>query len=150
MGSREFREERMRGPAVSDRFPSQPLRNWSRRVDDASLDGVDRSKCTPARATIKVDMTAHEVQIDEAQLHLISKALADPKRFEMLQKIAKCKDANCSDARDWTGLAPATVSHHLKELENAGLVHVERVGKFAHLTLRRDVWNAYLQRLASL
>lgn len=47
-------------------------------------------------------------------------------------------------------LSPATVSHHLKELQMAGLVAVEREGRGMRLILRRDVWNAYLQQLGSL
>jgi ArsR family transcriptional regulator, arsenate/arsenite/antimonite-responsive transcriptional repressor len=94
---------------------------------------------------------ARLTKLDANQFALISKALADPNRFEMLQKIAASKEApTCSCMRDWLGLAPATISHHLKELENAGLVRVERDGKFAHITLRRDVLNLYLQRLSSL
>ena len=100
---------------------------------------------------IKLDMAAREIQLDDRQLTLISKALADPKRFSMLQKIGEAKEApTCSSVCHWTGLAPATVSHHLKELENAGLVNVERNGKFAYLTLRHDVWRAYLRRLSAL
>ncbi len=96
-------------------------------------------------------MRARDVQIDDRQLGMISKALADPKRFEILQRIAASKDApTCSCVCDWTGLAPATVSHYLKELDDAGLIHIERHGKFAHLALRREVWNAYLKRLSSL
>jgi ArsR family transcriptional regulator len=96
-------------------------------------------------------MGASEVTINDQQFALISKALADPKRFEMLQRIGASEEAStCSCVRDWTGLAPATVSHHLKELDNAGLVNVKRSGKFAYITLRRDVWNAYLKRLAVL
>ena len=96
-------------------------------------------------------MRARELRLDANQLAAISKALGDPKRFEMLQRIGASGDApTCSCVCDWTGLAPATVSHHLKELDNAGLVNVERDGKFAHLTLRRDVWEAYLKRLATL
>jgi ArsR family transcriptional regulator len=96
-------------------------------------------------------MQGREVQLEDRQFTLISKALADPKRFEMLQKIGQSKQApSCSCVCEWVGLAPATVSHHLKELENAGLVNVEREGKFAYLTLRRDVWKAYLKRLSVL
>jgi ArsR family transcriptional regulator len=90
-------------------------------------------------------------ELDEKQFTLISKAIADPKRYEMLQKIGASREApTCSCVCEWTGLAPATVSHHLKELDRAGLVNVERDGKFAYLTLRRDVWNAYLKRLSAL
>ena len=96
-------------------------------------------------------MSDRDFQLDDRQFTLISKAIADPKRFEMLQRIGESKDApTCSCVCDWTGLAPATVSHHLKELDHAGLVNIERDGKFAYLTLRRDVWKAYLKRLAAL
>jgi len=96
-------------------------------------------------------MDRHAVKLDDRQFALIGKALADPKRFEMLKKIADSKEApTCSSLCDWVRLAPATVSHHLKELENAGLVNVERDGKFAYPTLRRDVWKLYLNRLSTL
>ena len=96
-------------------------------------------------------MGAPEIQLDDRQFTLISKALAEPKRFEMLQKIAESEKApTCSCVGDWIGLTPATISHHLKELENADLVNVKRDGKFAYLTVRRDVWKAYLKRLSTL
>ena len=96
-------------------------------------------------------MGARQCNLDARQFALISKALADPKRFEMLQRIAASKEApTCSCVREWLGLAPATVSHHLKELESAGLVNVERGGKFAYISIRRDVLDAYVNRLASL
>ena len=96
-------------------------------------------------------MSAREVQLDDRQFTLISKALADPKRFEMLQRIGESKQApSCTCIGEWVNLAPATVSHHLKELENAGLVNMKRAGKFAYLTLRREIWNAYLKRLSAL
>ena len=96
-------------------------------------------------------MVAGEVELDDRQFALISKAIADPKRFEMLQKIGDSKEPpTCSCVTGWVGLAPATVSHHLKELDQAGLIKVRREGKFAHVSLRRDVWKAYLKRLSAL
>lgn len=69
----------------------------------------------------------------------------------MLQRIAAAKDApTCSCLRDWLRLAPATITHHLQELEAAGLVKLERCGKFAHISLRRDVLDAYVNRLSKL
>ncbi len=96
-------------------------------------------------------MAARELKLDNRQFALVGKALADPKRFEMLQRIAASKEApTCSCVCGWLRLAPATVSHHLRELEAAGLVHVERDGKFAYISLRRDVLGAYVNRLSSL
>lgn len=87
----------------------------------------------------------------DTQFTLISKALADPKRIELLQKLGAASEApTCSCVSDWLGLAPATISHHLKELETAGLIHIERHGKFARLSLCRDVLKAYVKRLSSL
>jgi ArsR family transcriptional regulator len=96
-------------------------------------------------------MAAREPKLEPEQFSAIGKALADPKRFEMLQRIAASKEApTCTSVCDWLGLAPATISHHLHELESAGLVNVERNGKFAHLTIRRDLLAAYIKQLASL
>ena len=96
-------------------------------------------------------MAARGTKLDARQFALISKALAEPSRFEMLQKIGESKEApTCTCIRDWLQLAPATISHHLKELENAGLIQIERDGKFAYISLRRDVLKAYLERLASI
>lgn len=96
-------------------------------------------------------MGAREWKLDADQFALISKALADPKRFEMLQRIAAAKEApTCTCVGDWLGLAPATISHHLRELVNAGLVNIERHGKFAQISVRRDVLAAYVNRLSSL
>ena len=96
-------------------------------------------------------MASTEPNLDAAQFARVSKALAEPSRLEMLQKIGECKDApTCSSVCEWLHLSPATISHHLKELESAGLVQIERQGKFAYITLRRDVLKAYVRRLSTI
>jgi ArsR family transcriptional regulator len=88
--------------------------------------------------------------MDAAQFHRISRALADPRRFEILSRVAKRGELACSDVRCQLPIAAATLSHHLKELANAGLVEIRRQGQFAHIKLRRNVWREYLSRLRKL
>ena len=86
------------------------------------------------------------------QTELIAKALAEPRRVEILRQIGRCESntASCSDLLEAQKVTPATLSHHLKELANAGLVDVGREGKFMRLTLNRPVLDAYLAQLAKI
>jgi ArsR family transcriptional regulator len=88
--------------------------------------------------------------LTEDQLTLIAKALADPRRYEILKKISTRTCATpCSDMRHSFDIAPATLSHHMKELETAGLVRSEKDGKFVHYMPQTQVLRAYLTRLKS-
>jgi ArsR family transcriptional regulator, arsenate/arsenite/antimonite-responsive transcriptional repressor len=86
--------------------------------------------------------------LTEDQVLLIAKALGDRRRYEILRRLGECPDAlACCTVRDCMSINPATLSHHMKELEIAGLVEVVRAGKFASYVLRRDVLEAFFQRL---
>lgn len=88
--------------------------------------------------------------MDARQFQRISKAVADPRRYEILSRIARCDELACSDMRSELPISAATLSHHVKELVNAGLIEVRREGQFAHMKLRRKVWREYLNRLGKL
>ena len=106
---------------------------------------------------IKTQETRHQ-QVSEAheplsanQRMVILKALGDPRRLEIIERLSACEGCfACSDMRDCLPISAATLSHHLKELETAGLISITREGKFARLALRRDVWQAFLADLQRL
>ena len=97
-------------------------------------------------------MTAtKQIALSDRQFRLISRALADPRRYDILERLGRAgSQCACADMRDCIPVSAATLSHHMKELENAGLIDSERDGKFVNYTLRRDVLAAYLNRLAQI
>ena len=72
-----------------------------------------------------------------AQLAKIFKALSHPNRLELFLEILKQEErsfeqSGCltSEIMERLNIGAPTVSHHLKELANAGLIVTERDGKF--------------------
>jgi DNA-binding transcriptional ArsR family regulator len=55
-------------------------------------------------------------------LALIAKALGHPARVAILQYLIQSKSCICGDIVDELPLSQSTVSQHLKELKNAGLI----------------------------
>ncbi|MCI0574157.1 MAG: metalloregulator ArsR/SmtB family transcription factor [Myxococcaceae bacterium] len=89
----------------------------------------------------------------------VFKALSDEHRLRMLEFIATADAACCRtgegvcacDVQDFIGLAQPTVSQHLKLLVQAGLLDVERRGKWNYYTLSADGFSSaqsVLQKLS--
>ncbi|MBW4040272.1 MAG: helix-turn-helix transcriptional regulator [Acidobacteria bacterium] len=91
---------------------------------------------------------ANQPELTDDQLSRVAKALADPRRYEILKKLGTQPCATpCSHMRDAIDISPATLSHHMKELETAGLVRSEKDGKFVNYFLQHHILRAYLNRL---
>ena len=56
------------------------------------------------------------------QIALIAKTFGHPARVAILQRLFSVNDCVCGDLVEDIGLAQATISQHLKELKNAGLI----------------------------
>ncbi len=83
------------------------------------------------------------------QFERIAKALADPRRFSLLQRIAQA-DQQCPFQKlcQHVPVTKATISHHMKELVSAGLVETEKEGQFVSARVVPGVIEAYTAELA--
>jgi ArsR family transcriptional regulator len=85
--------------------------------------------------------------MDLDQFQRISKALADPQRLAILERIATDPEVACAALCEQFPVSQATISHHVKELSNAGLIRVRRQAKFVYYRLETKAWNAYLAEM---
>ncbi|MEV4954474.1 ArsR/SmtB family transcription factor [Paenarthrobacter nitroguajacolicus] len=74
---------------------------------------------------------------DAKRKALVFKALADPNRLRLLSMVkAEPSGESCvCDLTEPLGLGQPTVSHHLKILVDAGLLHREKRGTWAYYSL---------------
>jgi len=87
--------------------------------------------------------------LNTEELARIFKALSDPNRLAILQLMRERCGAGCrfsaaeegssvSEIAKEFDLALSTVSHHLKELRNAGLIVCEKRGQWVHCAPNED------------
>jgi ArsR family transcriptional regulator len=87
-------------------------------------------------------------RLSEDQVQNIAKALADPRRYEIIKRISRsAQPLACESVRGCLEITAPTLSHHMKELEIAGLITVRRSGKFINYEFRRDVLESFLASL---
>jgi DNA-binding transcriptional ArsR family regulator len=74
-------------------------------------------------------------------LAVIAKALGHPARIAILQFLIKTKVCVCGDIVDVLPLSQSTVSQHLKELKNAGLINGDIDGPSVCYCIDEKAWN---------
>jgi DNA-binding transcriptional ArsR family regulator len=85
--------------------------------------------------------------MDDRALLRVLKALAHPIRFRMVQEIAAAGELSCGQVGDRFRLAQATISHHLKILNDAGVFVVRREGQHGFISVDRKLIDASLRSL---
>jgi len=91
-----------------------------------------------------------ERMMDRSQIEKISKALADETRLRIFEAISAREHMNCGEIVAMRGITPATVSHHLKVLQEAGLIGCRRQGQFVYSESRPERIEEYAQALAKM
>jgi predicted transcriptional regulator len=87
-------------------------------------------------------LTKSEIFTDEQnKLANLLKAMAHPARISILQYIVKSNTCICGDLVDELGLAQPTISQHLKELKNAGIIQGTIEGVSVCYCINPLVWN---------
>jgi DNA-binding transcriptional ArsR family regulator len=77
------------------------------------------------------------------------KALAHPARIAIIQKLISAKACICSDLVNELGLAQATISQHLKELKNSGLIKGRIDGTSICYCIDDKTWKYYKKELGA-
>jgi ArsR family transcriptional regulator len=89
--------------------------------------------------------------MSKRQFDRIARALAEPRRVDILEEVGTWeKPRPCNSLFELQHISAPTLSHHIKELETAGLLEVVKEGKFLNLRLNRRALREYAERLAQL
>ena len=88
--------------------------------------------------------------MDRSEVEKISKALADETRLRIFEAIAASDHLNCGEIVSMRGVTPATVSHHLKILSEAGLIVCRHEGQFVRSQAVPETIAAYARALAKI
>ena len=93
-------------------------------------------------------LTKTEIFTEEQnKLATMLKAMAHPARIAILQQILKANACICGSLAEELGLAQPTISQHLKELKNAGLIKGTVEGVSVCYCINPPVWNELKNQL---
>ena len=95
-------------------------------------------------------LTKTEIFSDKQnRLATLFKVLAHPARIAILQHIISQKACICNDLVEELGLAQATISQHLKEMKNSGIIKGTIEGKSVCYCIDDEVWKTVQSELQS-
>ncbi len=87
--------------------------------------------------------------MEHSRVSLICKALSDPNRLQVIQILTGGERCAC-ELLEQLQITQPTLSHHMKTLEDCGLVSTRRKGKWSHYSLNSDQWTAFRDYIESI
>ena len=84
------------------------------------------------------------------QIATIAKAFGHPARVAILQHLFKINSCICGDLVDVIGLAQPTISQHLKELKNLGIIKGTVEGTSVCYCIDQEFWEETANLFLSL
>jgi DNA-binding transcriptional ArsR family regulator len=84
-----------------------------------------------------------EFSIEEQELAKFAKALSHPARIAIVNLLFKKGLCICGDIVEELPLSQSTVSQHLKELKNAGIIYGEIDGPRVCYCIDEEVWTKF-------
>ena len=85
-------------------------------------------------------MANRDYTVNQEQVARFAKAMGHPARIAILQFLAKQTQCYFGDIHEELPIAKATVSQHLKELKDAGLIQGEVETPKVKYCINRDNW----------
>ena len=85
-----------------------------------------------------------------SEVEKISKALGDETRLRIFEAISATDHMNCGEIVSMRGVTPATVSHHLRILSDAGLIDCRKEGQFVYSRANPRVLRDFAHALTAL
>ena len=84
------------------------------------------------------------------ELAALAKALGHPARIAIIQLLIRTRSCVCGDIVDELPLSQSTVSQHLKELKNVGLIKGDIDGPSVCYCIDEKVWNKAKKAISEL
>ncbi|WP_121614232.1 ArsR/SmtB family transcription factor [Mesobacillus foraminis] len=89
--------------------------------------------------------------MDIDQVVKIHKALGDKTRYQILLHLGRGKSMCCTDlGSELNGIPSSTLSHHLKQLSDCGLLIREKHGTFINYSLNKDLVDKFVPEVVTV
>jgi ArsR family transcriptional regulator, arsenate/arsenite/antimonite-responsive transcriptional repressor len=88
--------------------------------------------------------------VEQNQIAAFAKVLGHPARIAILQHLLKTQTCVCGDLVEEIGLAQATISQHLKELKQVGLIQGTIEGTSVCYCINTATWQEVRSVLTTL